>query len=178
MVYNLLKYCVQDNWPSVIFAMAGGLALSIGNLSAQYALAFVGLSTTAVLTCSIIVVLGLYTCSLLFYSIYICLSFRWQKLIYQLLLISYLNTWIMSDGILHFGVLLFLLKAQPWTIFSMAKLIEQRFFSLVLLASCLQFVLALLFTRPTQPISKQSWKACPRIPKMSQSMFFTWTIDE
>lgn len=113
MVYNLLKYCLQDNWPSVIFAMAGGLALSIGNLSAQYALAFVGLSVTEVLTCSIIVVLGLYTCSILFYSFYVCLSFRWQKLIYQLLLLSYVNTCIMSDGILYFGFLLFLLKAQP-----------------------------------------------------------------
>ncbi|XP_008446439.2 ureide permease 1-like [Cucumis melo] len=55
---NFIQQLSQDNWPSVIFAMAGGLALSIGNLSAQYALAFVGLSTTAVLTCSIIVVLG------------------------------------------------------------------------------------------------------------------------
>ncbi|CAK9316763.1 unnamed protein product [Citrullus colocynthis] len=49
---------VQDNWASVIFAMAGGAALSIGNLSSQYALAFVGLSVTEVLNCSIIVVLG------------------------------------------------------------------------------------------------------------------------
>lgn len=65
-VYNLLKYQVQDNWASVIFAMAGGAALSIGNLSSQYALAFVGLSVTEVLNCSIIVVLGLYACSILF----------------------------------------------------------------------------------------------------------------
>jgi hypothetical protein len=50
---------MQDNWPSVLFAMAGGLVLSIGNLSTQYAWAFVGLSVTEVVTSSITVVIGL-----------------------------------------------------------------------------------------------------------------------
>ncbi|KAK8958256.1 Ureide permease 2 [Platanthera guangdongensis] len=35
-----------DNWPSVLFAMAGGIVLSLGNLSTQYAWAYVGLSVT------------------------------------------------------------------------------------------------------------------------------------
>uniref|UniRef100_A0A0E0JAR2 Uncharacterized protein n=1 Tax=Oryza nivara TaxID=4536 RepID=A0A0E0JAR2_ORYNI len=39
----------QDNWPSVLFAMAGGIALSIGNLISQYAWAFVGLSVTNII---------------------------------------------------------------------------------------------------------------------------------
>jgi hypothetical protein len=55
----LLGCLVQDNWPSVLFAMAGGVVLSIGNLSTQYAWAFVGLSVTEVLTSSITVVIGL-----------------------------------------------------------------------------------------------------------------------
>lgn len=50
---------MQDNWPSVLFAMAGGVVLSIGNLSTQYAWAFVGLSVTEVITSSITVVIGL-----------------------------------------------------------------------------------------------------------------------
>ena len=50
---------MQDNWPSVLFAMAGGLVLSLGNLSTQYAWAFVGLSVTELITSSIIVVIGL-----------------------------------------------------------------------------------------------------------------------
>ena len=50
---------MQDNWPSVLFAMAGGVVLSIGNLSTQYSLALVGLSVTEVITSSIIVVIGL-----------------------------------------------------------------------------------------------------------------------
>nr|TKS02959.1 hypothetical protein D5086_0000157500 [Populus alba] len=33
---------LSDNWPSVMFAMAGGVVLSLGNLSTQYAWAFVG----------------------------------------------------------------------------------------------------------------------------------------
>ncbi|VVA90810.1 unnamed protein product [Arabis nemorensis] len=49
---------IQDNWPSVLFAMAGGVGLSIGNLATQYALAFVGLSVTEVTTASITVVIG------------------------------------------------------------------------------------------------------------------------
>ncbi|GER31316.1 ureide permease [Striga asiatica] len=48
----------QDNWPCILIAMAGGVFLSLGNLSTQYALAFVGLSVTEVITSSIAVVLG------------------------------------------------------------------------------------------------------------------------
>ncbi|PNY12454.1 ureide permease 2-like protein, partial [Trifolium pratense] len=47
-----------DNLPSVLFAMAGGVVLSIGNLSTQYAWAFVGLSVVEVITSSITVVIG------------------------------------------------------------------------------------------------------------------------
>ena len=49
---------MQVNWPSVLFAMAGGVVLSLGNLSTQYAWAFVGLSVTEVITASITVVIG------------------------------------------------------------------------------------------------------------------------
>ncbi|XP_038724466.1 ureide permease 2-like isoform X1 [Tripterygium wilfordii] len=55
---NFLTQLSQDNWPSVLFAMAGGVVLSIGNLSTQYAWAFVGLSVTEVITSSITVVIG------------------------------------------------------------------------------------------------------------------------
>ncbi|BAT17275.1 Os12g0503300 [Oryza sativa Japonica Group] len=48
----------QDNWPSVLFAMAGGIALSIGHLISQYAWAFVGLSVTNIICSSLAVVLG------------------------------------------------------------------------------------------------------------------------
>lgn len=41
-----------------MFAMAGGIVLSLGNLSTQYAWAFVGLSVTEVITSSITVVIG------------------------------------------------------------------------------------------------------------------------
>ncbi|KMT08941.1 hypothetical protein BVRB_6g136570 isoform A [Beta vulgaris subsp. vulgaris] len=51
-------YQVQDNWPSVLFAMAGGVALSVGNLSIQYAMALVGLSVVEVVSASITVVIG------------------------------------------------------------------------------------------------------------------------
>ncbi|KAL7260760.1 hypothetical protein ACSBR1_006425 [Camellia fascicularis] len=51
-------YLIQDNWPSVLFAMAGGVVLSLGNLATQYSLAFVGLSVTEVITASITVVTG------------------------------------------------------------------------------------------------------------------------
>ncbi|KAG9152852.1 hypothetical protein Leryth_012484 [Lithospermum erythrorhizon] len=44
--------------PSVLFAMAGGVVLSLGNLSTQYAWAYVGLSVTEVITSSITVVIG------------------------------------------------------------------------------------------------------------------------
>ncbi|KAK3442912.1 hypothetical protein EUGRSUZ_B03152 [Eucalyptus grandis] len=49
---------MQDNWSSVLFAMAGGIVLSLGNLATQYAWAFVGLSVVEVVTCSITVVIG------------------------------------------------------------------------------------------------------------------------
>uniref|UniRef100_A0A9I9DMZ1 Ureide permease 1-like n=1 Tax=Cucumis melo TaxID=3656 RepID=A0A9I9DMZ1_CUCME len=39
---NFIQQLSQDNWPSVMFAMAGGIVLSLGNLSTQYAWAFVG----------------------------------------------------------------------------------------------------------------------------------------
>lgn len=55
---------MQDNWTSVLFAMAGGVVLSIGNLSTQYAWAFVGLSVTEVVTSSITVVIGKVICML------------------------------------------------------------------------------------------------------------------
>lgn len=49
---------MKDNWPSVLFAMAGGVVLSIGNLSTQYAWAYVGLSVTEVISSSMVVVIG------------------------------------------------------------------------------------------------------------------------
>ncbi|KAL7163747.1 hypothetical protein ACSBR2_039798 [Camellia fascicularis] len=55
---NFLTQLSQDNWPCVLWAMAGGVVLSIGNLSTQYAWAFVGLSVTEVITSSITVVIG------------------------------------------------------------------------------------------------------------------------
>ncbi|KAF8021399.1 hypothetical protein BT93_G1745 [Corymbia citriodora subsp. variegata] len=55
---NFLDQLSQDNWPSVLFAMAGGVLLSLGNLATQYALALVGLSVTLVITCSMTVVIG------------------------------------------------------------------------------------------------------------------------
>lgn len=48
----------QDNWPSVGFALAGGLVLFMGNLACQYAWPFVGLSVTEVVSASITVVAG------------------------------------------------------------------------------------------------------------------------
>uniref|UniRef100_A0A7N0UDQ8 Ureide permease n=2 Tax=Kalanchoe fedtschenkoi TaxID=63787 RepID=A0A7N0UDQ8_KALFE len=55
---NFLLQLTQDNWPSVMFAMAGGIFLCLGNLSTQYAFALVGLSVTEVITASITVVIG------------------------------------------------------------------------------------------------------------------------
>uniref|UniRef100_A0A5B7A5V4 Putative Ureide permease 2 isoform 3 n=1 Tax=Davidia involucrata TaxID=16924 RepID=A0A5B7A5V4_DAVIN len=57
-VPNFLPQLSQDNLPSVLFAMAGGVVLSLGNLATQYAWAFVGLSVTEVITSSITVVIG------------------------------------------------------------------------------------------------------------------------
>ncbi|KAF8378811.1 hypothetical protein HHK36_030160 [Tetracentron sinense] len=55
---NFISQLSQDNWPCVLFAMTGGVFLSLGNLSTQYAWAFVGLSVTEVITSSIVVVIG------------------------------------------------------------------------------------------------------------------------
>ncbi|XP_020570905.1 ureide permease 2-like isoform X2 [Phalaenopsis equestris] len=55
---NFLTQLSQDNWSSILFAMAGGIVLSLGNLATQYAWAFAGLSVTEVITCSITVVIG------------------------------------------------------------------------------------------------------------------------
>ncbi|XP_039116969.1 ureide permease 1-like [Dioscorea cayenensis subsp. rotundata] len=55
---NFFTQLSQDNWPSVLFAVAGGIMLSLGNLVTQYALAFVGLSVTLVITASLTVVIG------------------------------------------------------------------------------------------------------------------------
>lgn len=49
---------MRDNWPSVLFAMAGGIFLGLGNLVAQYAWAFAGLSVTNIICASLTVVLG------------------------------------------------------------------------------------------------------------------------
>ncbi|KAF7809040.1 putative ureide permease A3 isoform X2 [Senna tora] len=55
---SFIPQLYQDNWPSVLFAMAGGVVLSIGNLSTQYAWALVGLSVVEVVSSSITVVIG------------------------------------------------------------------------------------------------------------------------
>lgn len=55
---NFFTQLTQDNWPSILFAMIGGIVLSLGNLATQYAWAFVGLSVTEVITSSITVVIG------------------------------------------------------------------------------------------------------------------------
>ncbi|GJN34950.1 hypothetical protein PR202_gb23667 [Eleusine coracana subsp. coracana] len=49
---------MKDNWPSVLFAMTGGIALGLGNLISQYAWAFAGLSVTNIICASLTVVLG------------------------------------------------------------------------------------------------------------------------
>ncbi|KAL6842128.1 hypothetical protein ACP4OV_028107 [Aristida adscensionis] len=49
---------IHDNWPSVLIAMAGGLALGLGNLVSQYAWAFAGLSVTNIICSSMTVVIG------------------------------------------------------------------------------------------------------------------------
>ncbi|KAG2621006.1 ureide permease 4-like isoform X2 [Panicum virgatum] len=48
----------QNNWPSVLFATAGGVTLSLGTLATQYGWAFVGLSVTEVMASSLKVVIG------------------------------------------------------------------------------------------------------------------------
>jgi len=55
---NFVTQLHQDNWPSVGFALAGGLVLGVGNLLTQYAWPFVGLSIVEVISSSITVVAG------------------------------------------------------------------------------------------------------------------------
>ncbi|CAM6031029.1 unnamed protein product [Sphagnum balticum] len=55
---NFVTQLHQDNWPSVGFALAGGLVLGVGNLLTQYAWPFVGLSVVEVISSSITVVAG------------------------------------------------------------------------------------------------------------------------
>jgi hypothetical protein len=49
---------MQDQWPSILFAAAGGVTLSLGTLATQYGWAFVGLSVTEVMASSLKVVIG------------------------------------------------------------------------------------------------------------------------
>ncbi|CAL4899136.1 unnamed protein product [Urochloa decumbens] len=49
---------IQDNWPSVLMAMAGGSVLGLGILFSQYAWAFAGLSVTNIICSSMTVVVG------------------------------------------------------------------------------------------------------------------------
>ncbi|TVU50188.1 hypothetical protein EJB05_01550, partial [Eragrostis curvula] len=49
---------IHNNWPSILFAAAGGAALSLGKLASQYGWAFVGLSVTEVMGSSLKVVIG------------------------------------------------------------------------------------------------------------------------
>ncbi|XP_047048129.1 ureide permease 1-like [Lolium rigidum] len=55
---NFFTQLSQDNWHSVLFALAGGVVLSVGNLCTQYAWAYVGLSITEVIVASMVVVIG------------------------------------------------------------------------------------------------------------------------
>ncbi|KAJ4756257.1 hypothetical protein LUZ62_090662 [Rhynchospora pubera] len=55
---NFFTQLSQDNLPSVLFAMAGGIVLSLGNLATQYAWAYVGLSVTEIISSSMCVVIG------------------------------------------------------------------------------------------------------------------------
>jgi hypothetical protein len=52
---------LPNNWPSVLFAMAGGVTLSLGTLATQYGWAFVGLCVTEVMASSLKVVIGTQT---------------------------------------------------------------------------------------------------------------------
>jgi hypothetical protein len=54
---------MKDNWPSMLFAIAGGVVLSVGNLCTQYAWAYVGLSITEVIVASMVVVIGKFISS-------------------------------------------------------------------------------------------------------------------
>lgn len=52
------KIKMQDNWPSILFAMSGGVFNGLGTLATQYGWAFVGLSVTEVMASSLKVVIG------------------------------------------------------------------------------------------------------------------------
>ncbi|CAD6267771.1 unnamed protein product [Miscanthus lutarioriparius] len=52
---------IQDNWPSVLIAMAGGVTLGLGNLISQYAWAFAGLSVSIIICSCMAVVIGTTT---------------------------------------------------------------------------------------------------------------------
>lgn len=53
---------MQDTWPSILFAMAGGVVISLGTLATQYGWAYVGLSVTEVMASSLKVVIGMDAC--------------------------------------------------------------------------------------------------------------------
>ncbi|KAG8048747.1 hypothetical protein GUJ93_ZPchr0009g1895 [Zizania palustris] len=54
----LTQLTPQDNWPSILFAMSGGIFNGLGTLATQYGWAFVGLSVTEVMASSLKVVIG------------------------------------------------------------------------------------------------------------------------
>ncbi|KAL6622777.1 hypothetical protein ACP70R_032656 [Stipagrostis hirtigluma subsp. patula] len=56
--YSFQCFRPPNNWPSILFAMAGGVTLSLGTLATQYGWAFVGLSVTEVMASSLKVVIG------------------------------------------------------------------------------------------------------------------------
>jgi hypothetical protein len=55
---------LQENLPSVGFALVGGLVLGVGNLLTQYAWLFVGLSIVDVISSNITMVVGWYSYNL------------------------------------------------------------------------------------------------------------------
>jgi len=131
--YDVNVWCLmQDNLPSVLFAMAGGVVLSIGNLSTQYAWAFVGLSVVEVITSSITVVIGISHWHNQSKIVKLLNKLCKNYVIYTLQLDPVLN----SDELTLFN----LSQAQHWIIFWMTKSIKLRFFFQELVAFWLQFV--------------------------------------
>lgn len=55
---NFLTQLTQDNWPSIMFAIAGGVFITLGTLATQYGWAYVGLTVTEVMASSLKVVIG------------------------------------------------------------------------------------------------------------------------
>nr|CAB3465978.1 unnamed protein product [Digitaria exilis] len=49
---------ITDNWPSVLFAMAGGIGLGLANLLLQYMFAFLGLSVATIILSCLVSVTG------------------------------------------------------------------------------------------------------------------------